>query len=289
MNICRTIEEARIAVRDARAKGHTISFVPTMGALHEGHLSLLKLSCDNASFRVMSIFVNKIQFNDPKDFDKYPRDYDQDIELIAKNGCDMVFLPDDSIMYHHHLTYVVPEKLDAYLCGASRPGHFKGVCTVVAKLFNIIQPDIAFFGQKDIQQVMILRKMVTDLNFPVDIRVAPIIREKDGLAMSSRNALLSPDEKTRALSIHQSLKKAEECIRAGETDCAAIESKVRSVIEKNGTPERIDYITIVDYETLVPVSAISRTSVLAVAVYFGNTRLIDNMIITPGDNTPCAY
>jgi len=289
MIVCRTIDEARAAIRDARKKRKKISFVPTMGALHDGHLSLLKIARESASFTAMSIFVNRIQFNDARDFDQYPRDYDRDLALIEENGCDMVFLPDDSIMYHNHATYVVPEKLDTYLCGASRPGHFRGVCTVVSKLFNIIQPDIAVFGQKDIQQVMILQKMVEDLNFPVVIRVAPIIREKDGLAMSSRNALLSVHEKARALSLHRALMHASKLISSGEKTSEVIEGGVRDIIEREGKPVDIDYITIVDYETLAPVPEISRKSVLAVAAYFGTTRLIDNMIITPGEKIPCVF
>ncbi|HEY1406623.1 MAG TPA: pantoate--beta-alanine ligase [Spirochaetota bacterium] len=289
MIVCRTIKEARDALRKVRKDGRTISFVPTMGALHDGHLSLIRRAKGEASFCVMSIFVNRIQFNDPRDFEKYPRDYDRDCDRAESAGCDLVFLPDDSVMYHNQMTYVVPEKLDAYLCGASRPGHFRGVCTVVTKLFNIIQPDIALFGQKDIQQAIILQKMTEDLNIPTTILIASIIRETEGLAMSSRNVLLSADERGRALSIYRALQHAESLIRCGERRTYLIEREAREIIERDGKPERIDYIMVTDYETLAPVPMITGRAVFAIAAYFGTTRLIDNMIISPGEKNPCVF
>lgn len=274
-----SIEEARKAVAAARAEGKTISFVPTMGALHEGHLSLLEIARREADFAAMSIFVNKIQFNDKNDFDRYPRNYEADFALIERNGCSLAFLPDDAAMYKDPRTFVNTEYLDEYLCGAKRPGHFRGVCTVVTKLLNIIQPDVAIFGQKDIQQCAILSKMIDDLNIPVRMIIAPIKRDDNGLALSSRNALLSSDEKIRALSISRSLKSAESLIINGERSSAVIHDHMRSIIESSGRPDLIDYISIVDFSTLHPVDTIRGKCVIAVAAYFGTTRLIDNMII----------
>jgi pantoate--beta-alanine ligase len=279
MIIAHTIEEARAAITDARSKNKTISFVPTMGALHDGHLSLLEIAKQEADFPVMSIFVNKIQFNDRNDFDRYPRNYEADCSLIEKNGCALVFLPDDASMYHDPKTFVTTESLDEYLCGAKRPGHFKGVCTVVTKLFNIIQPDIAIFGQKDIQQCAIISKMIDDLNIPVRMIIAPIKRDVNGLALSSRNALLSSDEKTRALSISRSMKGAENLLFNGERSTSIIADHMRSIIESAGRPDAIDYISIVDFSTLHPIDTINAKCIIAVAVVFGTTRLIDNMII----------
>jgi len=283
MITAKTIEETRKAVREARAAGKEIGFVPTMGALHEGHLSLVSIAKKHADFIVMSIFVNRIQFNDPKDFDKYPRDFDKDLSLAEKAGVDMVFLPDETVMYNNPLTFVDTSSLDRYLCGASRPGHFRGVCTVVTKLFNIVQPDTAVFGQKDIQQVRIVEKMAEDLNIPVSIIIAPIRRENDGLAMSSRNIHLSNEQRKQALCLSESLQTAKKLIEKGETSTAAIIREVEAEIKK-GSPDSIDYISIVSYETLEPIKTLSTKSVLAAAAFFGSTRLIDNMIITEGDS-----
>jgi pantoate--beta-alanine ligase len=273
------IIDARKAVSDAKKNGKTVSFVPTMGALHDGHLSLLEIARKEADFPAMSIFVNRIQFNDKNDFDKYPRNYDADRALIEKNGCALAFLPDDAEMYRNPRTFVNTEYLDEYLCGAKRPGHFKGVCTVVTKLFNIIQPDVAIFGQKDIQQVAILSKMIEDLNIPVRMIIAPIKRDESGLALSSRNAFLSADEKNRALAISRALKSAENLIQNGERSASAISDHLKSVLIGSGRPDSIDYISVVDFSTLHPVDRISGKSIIAIAVYFGTTRLIDNMII----------
>ena len=278
MITARTIEQARAAVKEARGAGRTIGFVPTMGALHEGHLSLVGIAKENSTFTVMSIFVNRIQFNDPSDFEKYPRDYDADLALAEKAGVDMVFLPDDAMMYKNHLTSVEVGSLDRYLCGASRPGHFKGVCTVVTKLFNIIQPDIAVFGQKDIQQVRIIEKMTDDLNIPVRIIAAPIIREADGLAKSSRNVHLSPDERKRALCLSRALASAQALAKSGERSASRICAEAERIINE-GKPERIDYVSLAGYETLEPAETLSGKTVLAVAAFFGATRLIDNIIM----------
>ena len=282
-----TIQEARDAIKEARRGGKTIGFVPTMGALHDGHLCLVAALKQKTGFTAMSIFVNRIQFNDPRDYEKYPRDYSKDLALAEKAGVDMVFLPDDECMYDNQRTFVETSQLDAYLCGAARPGHFRGVCTVVTKLFNIIQPDIAVFGQKDIQQARILEKMVYDLNMPISIIVAPIIRETDGLAMSSRNMHLSADERSRACCLSKALLRAKECIMQGERSAEKIIAAAETEIKK-GSPDRIDYITIADWETLAPAETLSRKNVLALAAFFGETRLIDNMIIESGETVQCS-
>lgn len=252
--------------------------MPTMGYLHDGHLSLVEISRRDAQFTVMSIFVNKMQFNDPKDYATYPRELQRDLDLAQSAGVDLVFTPDDAEMYKNPLTYVDMNILTDHLCGAHRPGHFRGVFTVVSKLFNIVQPDLAVFGQKDIQQVIGIEKMVADLNFPIRIIVAPIIRESSGLAMSSRNKHLSEDQRNWAVSIHHSLQKADSMIAAGERDAGKLIDAVRSAVSE-GKPDSIDYISIVDYATLQPAAALGQKNVIAVAAFFGQTRLIDNMII----------
>lgn len=289
MEVVRTIGQAREILRTARKKDMRIGFVPTMGYLHRGHTSLVDEAKKVSDFQVMSIFVNKIQFNDPKDFSSYPRDLERDFDYAKGAGVDMIFLPDDSEMYNNHLTSVDVATLTDNLCGAHRPGHFRGVFTVVSKLFNIIQPDVAVFGQKDIQQAISIQKMVTDLNFPVTIIIAPIIREGDGLAMSSRNKHLSSDQRTRALALSSGLKTAERLITGGETSGDTILSAVRGIIEE-GRPDSIDYVSLVNYHTLQPIDAISDTCVIAVAAFFGATRLIDNMIITHDHGRPvCRF
>ncbi len=289
MDTANTIEEARKYINASKEKGKKIGFVPTMGYLHQGHLSLVEISKKHTDFQVMSIFVNKIQFNDPSDFSNYPRELQRDLDMAEKIGVDLVFMPEDSDMYNDHLTYVDVEILTNHLCGGHRPGHFRGVFTVVSKLFNIIQPDVAVFGQKDIQQAIGIEKMVYDLNFPLKIILAPIIREKEGLAMSSRNKHLSNDQKKNALVIHKSLQKAEEMINSGEINSKILYENIYDII-KQGTPDKIDYISIVDYNNLHPVETLTDKSVIAIAVFFGDTRLIDNMVIEKGDNTiKCIY
>ena len=284
MIIAKTIEEAREAIRTARSQNRTIGFVPTMGALHDGHLSLVKTASAHADFIAMSIFVNPIQFNDQADYINYPRDNSRDLALVEKAGVNLVFLPSEATMYKNHLTYVDTTSLDRYLCGATRPGHFRGVCTVVMKLFNIIQPDVAVFGQKDIQQARILDKMVEDLNIPLKLIVSPIVREADGLAMSSRNIHLTPEQRSRALSLSQALRKGKELVAAGTLSPREIEKEVRTILEK-GSPDAIDYVSLVDYETLAQADTVTEKSVLALAAFFGSTRLIDNMIIEKGDSS----
>lgn len=286
MKIVTTISEVRNEISIARKNGNTISFVPTMGALHNGHLSLLSAARNEGTFVVMSIFVNRIQFNDQTDFAKYPRNDAQDIELAQSNGCDLLFIPAESELYNNQSTFVIPEKLDNHLCGASRSGHFRGVCTVVAKFFNIVQPDCAVFGQKDIQQIRILAKMVDDLHFPIRLVTAPTKREADGLAMSSRNIHLSEDDRKKALSIYKSLCTAKLLISSGESKSNIIIKTIEDIIVSGGS-DKVDYISIVDYEMLQPIERIDKDSVIAIAAFFGHTRLIDNMIIRYGENIIC--
>ena len=278
MDIVHTISDARSHVAKARKAGKRIGFVPTMGFLHKGHLSLVTESKKYTDYQVMSIFVNRIQFNDQKDFANYPKDLERDFDLARAAGVDLMFVPDDTEMYRKNLTFVDVEVLTKNLCGAHRPGHFRGVYTVVSKLFNIVQPDVSVFGQKDIQQAVSIDKMAADLDFPVRIIIAPTVREDDGLAMSSRNKHLNPDERKRALAISGSLKKAGELIRAGERKADAIIAAMKKIIDESN-PTKIDYISVVRYGDLELVDAITEKSVIAAAVFYGTTRLIDNMII----------
>lgn len=289
MVIAKTIEETRKHIDNARGQGEKIGFVPTMGYLHEGHLSLVEESKRHTGYQVMSIFVNRIQFNDPGDFTNYPKDLERDFDLAEKAGVDLIFLPDESEMYDNNLTFVDVEMLTDNLCGAHRPGHFRGVFTVVSKLFNIVQPHVSVFGQKDIQQAVSIEKMVNDLNFPLKIIIAPIIREKDGLAMSSRNKHLNKEERTNSLVLSRSLKKAEEMILSGEKQVVNIVTEMQAIIE-SGNPGDIDYISSVKYSDLSFIERITEKSVIAVAAFWGTTRLIDNMIIDfSNGQVKCIY
>ena len=289
MKVVHTIADARSSVREARSGGKTVGFIPTMGFLHEGHVSLVERSAKETGYQVMSIFVNRLQFNDPKDFASYPKDLERDIAVAEKAGVDLLFMPDDAEMYHDNLTTVNVEKVTNHLCGAHRPGHFQGVFTVVSKLFNIVQPDIAVFGQKDIQQAVSLEKMVADLNFPIKIIIAPIMREKDGLAMSSRNKHLDETNRQNALVISKSLRMAGEMLQSGEMSAGIISEAMKNVI-RSGNPKSIDYISVVRYSDLSPVDVVTEKSVIAVAAFFGTTRLIDNMIVDPGKGkVECVY
>jgi pantoate--beta-alanine ligase len=289
MIVAKSIKEARNEILKAKKNGDVTGFVPTMGYLHQGHESLVHISKEKASYNIMSIFVNRIQFNDPKDFTAYPREFERDAAIAEASGVDLLFIPEESEIYSDRLTYIDMEILTENLCGAKRPGHFRGVYTVVAKLFNIIQPDIAVFGQKDIQQAVTLEKMVYDLNFPVEIIIAPTIREKDGLAMSSRNKYLNSEERERAGVIYKGLKAAENALLAGERKSSEIEKSVIDEIKK-GNPDSIDYVSIVNYSRLSPAEQVDSKSVLAAAAFFGKARLIDNMIInyTNGE-VKCVY
>jgi pantoate--beta-alanine ligase len=256
-----------------------LGLVPTMGALHAGHLSLVRTAKSQSDAVVVSIFVNPTQFGPTEDLARYPRPFDHDCELLEREKVDIVFAPAVEEMYPKgETTWVTVEGLSDKLDGRSRPGHFRGVTTVVSKLFHIIEPDVAFFGQKDAAQVALIRRMVRDLNFPVEIAVCPIVREPDGLAMSSRNAYLSPEDRRRALVLNRSLGEAEKKFAAGERSVVMLIAAARDVLARE--PEvRVDYFEVVDPNTLDPVEQIAATTLVAVAAYVGKTRLIDNVVL----------
>ena len=279
MNIVTTIDEVRTQVRAWRKEGLTVGLVPTMGYLHEGHQSLIARSVAENDRTVVSDFVNPIQFGPSEDLATYPRDIDRDAALCEATGADLIFHPEASEMYAPDFcTYVDMDHLTKGLCGASRPIHFRGVCTVVSKLFHIVQPDRAYFGQKDAQQLAVIRRMVRDLNMPLDIVGCPIIREADGLAKSSRNTYLSAEERQAALCLSRALNKGKAAIDAGETDAAKVKAIITAEIEAEPL-SRIDYVEIVDWNNLEPVDSTTGSILAAVAVYIGKTRLIDNFII----------
>jgi len=279
MQILTKIDEIRRELDKERHNGKKIGLVPTMGYLHEGHLSLVDTARQNVDVVVMSIFVNPTQFGPNEDLARYPRDFARDEKLARERGVDYIFYPEVAEMYPEpYFTYIVTEQMAKVLCGVSRPIHFRGVTTIVAKLFNIIQPDVAIFGQKDAQQAIIIRQMVNDLNFPIHIIVAPIVREPDGLAMSSRNVYLSPEERRQAPVIHRALVEAAQSVAQGQTDADAIAAQIRRTILTTSLA-RIDYVEIVDDRTLTPVKIIAPGTFVAVAVYYGKTRLIDNVYL----------
>lgn len=264
---------------EQRTAGRRIGCVPTMGCLHAGHLSLVKRAQTLADQVVATIFVNPTQFGPSEDFSRYPRTVEQDIELCRAAGAQAVFLPQTAEMYTaDHSVYVVEERLGGSLCGAARPGHFRGVCTIVAKLFNLTLPHVAVFGQKDYQQAAIIRRMVRDLNFPVEIVVAPIVREPDGLALSSRNRYLSVDERQRALGLSRALRLAQEASTAGETDAVALCQHLHDTLA-NTYGLRVDYVSAVDGATLAPATRLQPGVVVAIAAFAGATRLIDNTVL----------
>lgn len=266
--------------RKLRRENKTIGFVPTMGALHEGHLKLVEEARQMCDVVIVSIFVNPTQFNDKKDLEKYPRDLTGDVALLTEYQVDYIFTPDEQEIYPDGFsTYVYVENLTETLEGASRPGHFRGVATVVTILFNTIRPDFAFFGQKDAQQVAVIRRLTADLGFDTEIVVVPIVREETGLAMSSRNQLLSPDERQRASIIYKGLREAKIAARNGERNAANLAEIVRNTIETEPLAQ-VDYVAAVDNETLEPVEKIGESAVLiAVAARFGKVRLIDNTVL----------
>jgi len=278
MDIVTTIGGMKADARAEKARGRTIGFVPTMGFLHEGHLSLVRASKAATDVTIAGIFVNPAQFGPKEDFQAYPRDLDRDAGMLRAEGTDYVFVPEAGEMYPSgYKTYVEVPDLQNVLCGASRPGHFRGVCTIVLKLFEIVRPDVAFFGQKDAQQAIILRRMARDLDLDVRIRVCPIVRETDGLAMSSRNMYLSPEERRAALVLSKSLAKAREIILGGERRAAVVLGEIRAMIESE-PPARLDYAEAVETEGLTPVAEIADGTLIALAVFIGRTRLIDNWI-----------
>jgi len=283
MKVIKTIKSLRAFVSAARDAARTIGLVPTMGALHRGHISLIERSGKHGDFVVVSIFVNPTQFGPNEDLAKYPRSLREDLRICEDHGVDVVFVPDAKEMYRvDDLAWVSVDKLSESLCGRFRPGHFRGVATVCAKLFNIVQPDVAYFGQKDAQQLAVIKRMVADLNFPLKVITCPTVRGADGLALSSRNRYLSPQQRKDATCIYRSLKTAREMIEAGRTNPKTIAAKIRKIITAAKSLNSIDYISVVDAETLQDVSRITGKVLIAIAARFGSTRLIDNVIVDCG-------
>lgn len=278
MDLHHSIAGIRAAVADERRAGRTVALVPTMGYLHEGHLSLLDRATTEADRVVVSIFVNPLQFGAGEDLDRYPRDMDRDLELARGRGAHLVFVPEGDTMYPtgRPLVSVDPGELANRLCGVHRPGHFQGVLTVVAKLFHIVAPDVAVFGRKDYQQGILITRMVADLDMPVRIVLAPLIREEDGLALSSRNALLSAVERADALALSRGLFAARAAFHAGERDAAVLEALVRNGVDAT-EHARLQYVEVVRPDTLDRAERAAEGDILAAAVYAGATRLIDNV------------
>jgi pantoate--beta-alanine ligase len=281
MEIITLPKDMQSYAKSARQKNVRIGFVPTMGYLHAGHLSLVAIAQDQGRCdqTVMSVFVNPRQFGPNEDFDNYPRDFERDRKMAKEAGVDILFHPDrDSVYRPNDKTVIEVGEMGKVMCGISRPDHFRGVTTIVSKLFNIVQPHVAVFGQKDAQQFFIIRRMVQDLMMDVELIMAPIVREKDGLALSSRNVYLNPQERAEAVCLSQALDIARKFVDKGISDCLIIVNAMREHIQTFRTA-RVDYITIVDTENLKPLNEITEPSLIALAVYFGKTRLIDNTII----------
>jgi pantoate--beta-alanine ligase len=278
MEVLKDIESYR-RWRKALPAADSVGFAPTMGALHAGHIKLAETSRAANAHTVVSIFVNPLQFGPSEDFSRYPRPFEEDLRRCREAGVSALFAPDVPSFYApDHSTYCNVEGLDQFLCGASRPGHFRGVCTVVLKLFNIIAPTRAYFGQKDIQQALILRKMTRDLSLDLDLQIVETVREPSGLALSSRNVYLSADERARAASLSRGLFKAKAAWEKGEKSGDALRAMMRAEIEAS-TPTRVDYIEVVSQAKLAPIEAVAEPAVMAVAVFFGKTRLIDNVLL----------
>ncbi len=279
MEIAETVKEVREQVKRWRKEGLSVGLVPTMGYLHEGHKSLIDKAVEENDRVVVSVFVNPIQFGPSEDLASYPRDLQRDAKICEEAGASLVFHPADEEMYFDDFcTYVDMDDLTKGLCGKTRPTHFRGVCTVVSKLFHIVAPDRAYFGQKDAQQLTVIRRMVRDLNFDLEIVGCPIVREADGLAKSSRNTYLSEAERKAAVILHKGLTRGEEMLRAGEKDAGKIVDTIKQIIESEPLA-RIDYVEMVDWNTLKPVGKVDGEVLTAVAVYIGKTRLIDNFIV----------
>jgi pantoate--beta-alanine ligase len=279
--ITKGIDETRRVSAGARAAGKRIGLVPTMGALHAGHASLIRAAHAESGFTAVSIFVNPTQFGPNEDLSRYPRPFEQDVKICEAEGVDLIFHPSPEIMYPSGFkTHVEVEELRDVLCGASRPGHFRGVATVVMKLFNIVQPDVAYVGQKDAQQARLLQQMARDLDVPVQIRICPIVREADGLALSSRNVYLDAEQRKNATVLFRALEAVRERTNAGEQQAEPLIVLARGLID--ATPgARIDYVSIVNFETLRPLRQLEGKALVAVAVWFGATRLIDNVLLDP--------
>lgn len=281
MELLRSISEVRDEVERARSEGKTIGLVPTMGALHEGHLTLIRQARVQCGFVVVSVFVNPTQFGPREDFARYPRPLDEDARKCAEAGVDVVFAPSADEMYPEGFdTWVEVSGLTEVLEGESRPGHFRGVTTVCAKLFNIAQPTYAYFGMKDYQQLKVIQKMVADLNMPLEMVPCATVREPDGLAMSSRNAYLSPEERQAALVLSRSLSRASEAFGSGQRDAGAIQVLAQNLIKAEPLAQ-IDYVAVVDAESLAPIDRIENPAVVLLAVRIGTTRLIDNLVLNP--------
>jgi len=280
MRVVRTIADLRALLRPLREEGKRIGFVPTMGFLHEGHGALIRQSAARCDATVVSIFVNPTQFGPSEDLASYPRDLERDQNLCLEAGATVLFLPEVAEIYPTGFqTHIEPGRLAEPLCGRFRPGHFRGVATVVAKLFNIVQPDLAFFGQKDFQQTVVVRRMARDLNLPVDVVVVPTIREADGLALSSRNTYLDEDARRRALCLSEGLLAAKAAFEGGERDGAKLLGLARGPL---AGVDSVQYLELVDAQTLEPIQgSVDRTVALCVAAYVGSTRLIDNVVLAP--------
>lgn len=279
MQIIRSPKKIQKVCGELKSRGKTIGLVPTMGYLHEGHLSLVRIARKKSDVVVVSIFVNPTQFGPKEDLDKYPRDFNRDRFLLEQEHCDYVFAPRVKDMYPKgYLTYVEVDGITERLEGASRPGHFRGVTTIVAKLFNIIRPDLAVFGQKDAQQAVVLKKMADDLDYGIRMVIAPTVREKSGLALSSRNKYLSPEERRQAAVLYQSLTGAKRVIAGGERDAAKIRGRIKSLIEKQPLAH-LEYIAITDAHTLEPLKNLKGEVLISLAARFGKVRLIDNIQI----------
>ena len=276
MRVVKSVKEVRDAVKEWKSQGLSVGFVPTMGYLHEGHESLIKKAVKDNDRVVVSIFVNPMQFGPTEDLDKYPRDLERDYKLCENAGANLIFHPEKEEMYFEDFSsYVDINGLSDELCGKSRPIHFRGVCTVVTKLFNIVNPDRAYFGEKDAQQLAIIRRFVRDLNIDIEIIGCPIIREEDGLAKSSRNTYLSKEERQAALILSQSLNLAKDAINSGEGNSSVVIDIISNSIKKEPLA-KIDYIEVVDSLSMKPVKTIEKSVLVAIAVYIGKTRLIDN-------------
>lgn len=279
MQTVQTIQQARKAVSEARRRGEKIGLVPTMGALHAGHLSLIRAAAEQTDFVVVSIFVNPTQFGPGEDLDAYPRDLPGDIEICRQNGAHLVFAPSVDEMYPRpNLTWVNVEKLTDPLCGRHRPGHFRGVTTVCTKLFNILQPDLAFFGRKDAQQAVVIKRMVRDLNMPLKIVVCPTIRENDGLAVSSRNKYLNDSQRTDAALLYKSLRRCRELIDRGERLSKNLITEMKKLLNSCDAL-KIEYIEILNADTLEPLDRVTGRVLIAVAACLGPARLIDNIVV----------
>ncbi len=280
MRVVKTIKEVREQVGAWRNEGLSIGFVPTMGYLHEGHQSLIRKSAEQNDRTVVSVFVNPIQFGPNEDLEAYPRDLERDKAAVEEAGGDLIFNPEPSEMYPDHFTsFIDTTETTELLCGAVRPVHFRGVCTVVGKLFNIVLPDRAYFGQKDAQQLATIRRFVRDLDFPVEVIACPIVRESDGLAKSSRNTYLNPAERQAATILSKSLNLGREAIEKGERDARKVINIITTSLQSEPMA-RIDYVEVVDFENIQRVERIAGETLVAIAVYIGKTRLIDNFVIT---------